>query len=164
MTSIITRGKCLGGLLLYGVSLGASGCTSPPSVTPLLQVAERAILEESQRVSLDVERDKAYTRQTLSSLEDAYNRDLSEAEALTPAWVREATHVYVVAREAVLEHETVLADERDARVENLRSAASATRRAITLLQRQDQLLRGVMGDDLGRLLDQLDSLRKDAAQ
>lgn len=150
-------------LLLIGIAI-AAGCTSPPSVAPLLRVTERALLEESDRLGQSVERDKDYTRQTLRVLEDAYHRDLMQADELTPQWVREAISVYVAARESLLEHEMTLIREHETRAENLRDAALATQRAIALIEQQDNLLRGVMGEDLQRLLDSFDTLRKDPSQ
>lgn len=131
------------------------GCSTPPSVAPLLRVTERALIEESDRLAQDAARDQANTRQVLGSLEDAYRRDLEQVEALTPDWVLEATTVYVAARDAVIRNEESLARERDIRVDNLRAAATATRRAIRLIEQQDGLLRGVTGDELNQLLDSL---------
>ncbi|MEZ6193552.1 MAG: hypothetical protein R3C45_19965 [Phycisphaerales bacterium] len=128
------------------------GCSSPPSVTPLLRVTERALVEESGRLKEDAERDRLYTRQILGSLDDAYRRDLEQAEVLTSGWVREATTVYVAARDAVIQHEQTLAEERGNRADNLLAAATATRRAILLIEQQDGLLRGVAGEELSQLL------------
>jgi len=161
MTSINTPVKHVSTLLVLIAATITLGCTSPPSVTPLLRVTERALLEESGRLSRNVERDKAYSRQTLGVLEDAYYRDLMKTEVLTPQWVREATTVYVAARESVIEHEVSLAREYEVRADNLRNAAAATRRAIALIEQQDSLLRGVMGDDLQQLLDGFHDQRKD---
>lgn len=161
MTSTNAPAKHIGALLVLLITTATISCTSPPSVTPLLRVTERALLEESDRLSRNVERDMAYTRQSLGVLEDAYLRDLMQIDVLTPQWVHEATAVYVRARESVLEHEASLVREHEARAENLRDAAAATRRAIALTEQQDNLLRGVMGEDLRRLLDGFDDLRKD---
>ena len=141
-------------LFLWGVLLvgGLVGCSTPPSVAPLLRVTERVLVEESGRLAEDAERDGAYTRQVLGSLEDAYRRDLEQAGELTPGWVLEATMVYVAAREAVVRHEQSLARERGNRADNLRAAAAATRRAILLIEQQDGLLRGVAGEELSQLL------------
>jgi hypothetical protein len=131
------------------------GCSTPPSVAPLLRVTERALVAESGRLQEDAERDKTYTRQVLGSLDDAYRRDLEQAETLTPGWVLEATTVYVAARDAVIRHEQSLTRERDNRADNLRAAATATRRAILLIEQQDGLLRGLAGEELSQLLDGL---------
>jgi hypothetical protein len=130
----------------------SSGCTSPPSVAPLLRVSERALLREADQQAIDAERDAEQLRQTRRSLEQAYNRDLTQTPELTAQWVREATQVYVSAREALVRHENALSLERQTRVENLKAAASATRRAIGLLEQQDKLLAGAMGEDLRRIL------------
>lgn len=70
---------------------------------------------------------------------------------MTPAWVLEATTVYVAARDALIRHEQSLAQERGNRADNLRAAAAATHRAILLTEQQDGLLRGVAGEELSRL-------------
>ncbi len=128
-----------------------TGCATPPSVAPLLRVTERALAEESGRLARDVQRDRAYTRQVLGSLEDAYRRDLEQVDGLTPQWVLEATAVYITAREAAVRNEQALALERDNRADNLRAAAAATRRAILLIEQHDGLLRGVAGEELSQL-------------
>jgi hypothetical protein len=158
MTSI-NAGKRIGlGIVLLAVT-ALAGCATPRSVAPLLRVTERALIEASQRLAEDAERDREYARQTLGSLENAYRQDLEGTRELTPAWVLEATAVYVAAREAVLEHQQALATERDIRADNLRAAASATRRAIVLTEQQDGVLRGVVGDELAELLNRLDRTR-----
>lgn len=136
---------------LTGAVLLMVGCSAPPSVVPLLRVTERALAEESGRLAQDAQRDRVYTRQVLRSLEDAYRRDLEQVGELTPAWVLEATTVYVAARDALIRHEQSLAQERGNRADNLRAAAAATHRAILLTEQQDGLLRGVAGEELSRL-------------
>ncbi len=128
------------------------GCATPPSVAPLLRVTQRALLDESGRLKVDAERDTLYTRQTLRTLEDAYNQDLDQAEGLTPDWVREATSVYVTARETTISHQHALAQEYRVRADNLVAAASATQRALVLIEQQDKLLDGAVNRDLRRLL------------
>lgn len=152
MKSTVTppRYGCLLTLILLASLTG--GCASPPSVVPLLRVTEHALINEAARLNNDAARDSAHIRQTLRSLQDAYDQDLSQTNELTAGWVREATGVYVAAREAVVRHELVLAQERQAREDNLRSAAAATRRAINLIEQQDKLLNSVAGEDLRRLL------------
>lgn len=126
----------IGGLL--ATALG--GCASPPSVTPLLRLAEEAVRKEALRVEADAGRDADRLEGTRRSLRDAYDADLAERGELDAAWVREATDVYVAAREALVRHELALRDERRVRAENLRLAADATERAAELLERQDDLI------------------------
>jgi len=140
-------------LLLIAIgTLLCVGCASPPSVTPLLRVSERALLQEAAQQTIDAQRDAEHLRQTRRSLEQAYNQDLAQTQELTVAWVQDATQAYVSAREALLRHEQVLSHERRAREENLQAAASAIRRAIGLIEQQDKLLTGAMGEDLRRIL------------
>lgn len=134
------------------MALFLSGCSTPPSVAPLIRVTERVLLEESQRLARDAERDRVYTDQLLRSLEEAYGRDLEEAPGLTPAWVREATTVYVAAREAIVEHRDHLAQQRNDRIDNLNAAASAARRAVALVEQQDRLLGAAADPGLQRLI------------
>jgi hypothetical protein len=152
MRSTDTPLNFLAPLVALAVSLIVGGCTSPPSVTPLLRVTERALISESARLNDDAERDSQYARQTLRSLKDAYDRDLEQADGLTADWVRDATSVYVAAREALLRNEIARAHERRQRSDNLQAAASATRRAIGLIEQQDKLLNAVAGEDIRRLL------------
>jgi len=128
------------------------GCASPPSVVPLLRVSEKALMREAAQQAIDADRDAEHIRQIRLSLEQAYNLDLDQTQDLTSKWVRDATQAYVLARESLLRHEQVLSQQRRARVENLQAAASSTRRAIGLIEQQDKLLAGAVGDDLRRLL------------
>jgi len=128
------------------------GCSTPPSVAPLLRVTERALLQESQRIRDDIRRDTEQTRGTLQALEDGFNQDLEQVQALTPQWVREATAVYVAARETIVRYQNRVAQDRHRRADNLQAAASATRRAINMLEQQDRLLDGVIDVDLRRLI------------
>lgn len=161
MTSTRTSTKYYGVALVLIGSFFSLGCTSPPSVTPLLRVTEQALLEEADKLSHYIKRNHAHTRQSLGILKDAYHRDLMQTDTLTPQWIREATAVYVTARESILINEASLVREHEARADNLHDAALATRRAIAMIEKQDDLLRGVMGDDLQRLLDELHDHRKD---
>lgn len=165
MTSINTglKRSLTSAFVLIAV-LSCSGCTSPSSAAPLLRVTERALSEESQRLSQDAERDRDYVRQSLDMLEDAYVRDLERAEDLNAKWVREATLVYVAAREALIRHEQALARERDDRAENLRTAGAAVRRALSLIEQQDHILRGVVGDELHNLLSLPDFTSQEPSQ
>ncbi|GAB4109673.1 MAG: hypothetical protein Kow00105_18430 [Phycisphaeraceae bacterium] len=139
-----------------------TGCEAPRSVVPLLEITERALLEEAERLHEDAARDRMYSRQALSQLEEGYRQDLEQTQALTTEWVLEATRVYTTAREAVLKHQASLEAERRARAENLQVAASATRRALLLLQEQCGLLHGVVGEELDALIRGIDPIYKDA--
>lgn len=129
------------------------GCSAPPSVAPLLRVAGKAINEESQRLAGDADRDRANVRQSLGMLEDAFERDLEQTPELSAEWVRDATVVYVAAREALIRHEQALKQERDIRAANLRSAGAAINRAVSMIEQQDRLLGDVTGSELRSLLE-----------
>ncbi len=154
MTSTITGLKQFCVLIpIVTLSMLGSGCAAPPSVAPLLRVAGRSLGEESQRLISDAERDRAHMQQSLGLLEDAFVRDLEQAPQLNPQWVRDATVVYVAAREALIRHEQTLAQERGNRAANLRSAGAAINRAVSMIEQQDRLLRGVTGSELRSLLE-----------
>ena len=122
------------------------------ALAPLLRVAERALIEESERLEADARRDAEQMRGDLATLEDGFNRDLEQAEALTPQWVREATSVYVSARETVVRYQNAQIRDLNNRADNLKLAASATGRAISLVERQDRLFDGVLNEELQRLI------------
>ena len=128
-----------------------AGCTSPPSVAPLLRSAELALTEEARLLADDAARDAQQLAQTQATLAEAYAADLRECPQLTAPWVREATDVYVAAREELIRHDAALTQQRQTRADNLRLAAQAQQRAIELLEKQDQLITGVTGTDLWRL-------------
>jgi len=125
-------------LLLMSISL--TGCASPPSVMPLLRITQDTLRAEAGRLNEETARDRQTIEQTRRSLEDAFVADLREQRALDPAWVNEATTVYVAVREALLAHEMTLRQERLQRADNLLAAEQATQRAIDLLEQRDQLL------------------------
>lgn len=131
----------------------ANGCTSPPSVAPLLRVAERAMRDEAARLDDDdAKRDTAQMDQSRQALAAAFDADLGEQAAkLDAQWVRDAVAGYVAAREALLRHEAKLHDERASRSDNLRAAAEAQDKAIQLLENQDALITQTTGLDIWRL-------------
>lgn len=135
---------------LFIVAL-ASGCSSPPSVIPALRVVERTLAQEAVRLEQDdTSRDALYVEQARRGLEDAYLADLQQTHDLTPAWVEQATVVYVAAREELLRHEFDLKEQRQTRADNLRLAAETQARTIILIQQQDRLLQSA-GLDLWEL-------------
>ena len=141
---------------LNGAVLGVTGCllvgcASPPSVAPLLRVVDAELRREAQRLELDARRDAEAVDQARRSLADAYDGDLARREALTAEWVRDATDVYVAAREALVRHEMNLRAEREQRARNLHAAGEAQRRAIQLIEQHDGLIVGTLGFDLWQL-------------
>lgn len=130
----------------------SSGCTSPPSVTPLLHVAEQAMRDEAQRLAEDAERDTQQVEQVRASLTAGFEADLHEREVMDVAWVADAAEVYAAAREALARHEMRLHQQREQRATNLHLAADATARARRLLDRQDALILDTVGTDLWRWL------------
>lgn len=117
----------------------AAGCQSPPSVAPLLAAADGVIADEQRLLSDDTKRAAAWVDQQRDALRRGFATDLSEREAIDPAWVLDGVTAYVAAREALLRHEFSLREQSDTRRENLRLASESIRRALGLLQRQDAL-------------------------
>ena len=141
--------------LMASAIVGIGGCGSPPSAVPLMQVAERTMQREAQRVRQGIERDKQQLDERQQALAAAYRRDLENRDKLTVEWVLDATQGYVAAREALVKQQLERARTREQRARNLEAAAAAQQRARALLQRQDKLLTEVAGGkawDLERLL------------
>jgi len=126
------------------VTLAGTGCSTPPSVEPLLSVSQRVMLAEAQRVEADTQRDEQRVRQSLSALEAAFAADLEQRDGLDPAWLMSAVSGYTAARESLVEHRIQLQRERQTRARNLRQAAALTDRAVGMLQRRDALVDRVL--------------------
>lgn len=139
------------GCALVVAALGTSACTAPPSAAPLLRVADEAMRREAQQLQDDIERDAQHVEQSRRALDAAFAADLGERATLDAQWVRDAAAIYATAREELVRHETALRAERAARAANLLLASEAQRRAIELIERQDQLITDATGLDLWRL-------------
>jgi hypothetical protein len=122
------------------VATFVGGCASPPSVVPLLEQTQRVLREERRLLAADAERSEAWFDQQRSALAAAFEADLAARDALNAEWVRTGVTAYVAAREALVEQETQLARQRQVRMQNLDLASLAQRRAIALIQQQDDLL------------------------
>jgi len=123
--------------LLAAALCSATGCTTPPSVEPLLALADRALRQEAAHLADDMERDRARLEQTRRALADAFDRDLEQADPLTGDWVREALRVYVIAREQLVRHEADLERNMATRADNLRAGSEALHRALGVLRYRD---------------------------
>ncbi|MEX0745363.1 MAG: hypothetical protein WD118_07145 [Phycisphaeraceae bacterium] len=134
------------------VAMFFTGCTSPPSVMPLLQATERTLAREAEHLGGDGEREAQWLDQTRRALAQAFEADLAQTDELTAAWVLDATRVYVLAREELARHEAQLAAQRRQRTANLSAATEAVRLAGDMLQQQDQLWLDVVDIDLWSLL------------
>ncbi len=139
------RLDCL--MIAGGLALAAfTGCTSPPSVAPLLRISEQAMRAEAENLTADAARDRAGLDAARASIADGFDADLREQAAPTTEWIRQAAEVYAAAREELMRQELTLAQQRQTRAD-----AQAQHRAIELLERQDQLLTEITGADLWRL-------------
>lgn len=135
-----------GATLCLGFILPGAGCGSPPSVVPVLEVVQRALLDEAQRVAeADAAHDRLYLQQARRQIWDGFRADLNTTDTLTPGWIEDATVGFVQAREALLRQEFDLARQREFRQDNLRDAAAAQARAIAILQQQDRLFHDAVG-------------------
>ena len=120
--------------------LALSGCASPPSVVPLLRVAQSAMESEKSLLAADLARQRAWLDAQRASLDAAFDADLRQRQELDPAWVREGTRVYAAAREQLARHRFRLEQETHLRSDNLDDASLALDHAAGLIEQQDQLL------------------------
>lgn len=116
------------------------GCATPPSVGPLLDVADRALRDESAMLEHDIAQQRDHLAETRQHLAAAFDRDLAETNELDRQWVREAVMVYIEAREALVRHEATLAEHYRLRADNLAVGRQAIERAKGVLIIRDQLL------------------------
>ena len=133
------------------MAMAMSACTAPPSVAPLLRVAEKAMTDEAARIEGDTSRDAAQAEQVRASLSAGFDADLAANKKPTAEWIKDAAEGYAAARESLARHEAAMRVERDARADNLRAAAEAQRRAISLIEQQDALITGTIGLDVWRM-------------
>lgn len=127
------------------------GCGSPPSVVPLLRIANKTMQIEAAHLKEDAQRQSKQIEQARQALQRAFETDLETTEDLSAAWIREATDVYVAAREALVRHEIDIQLQQQQRGGNLQAASQALQQAVELLEQQDQLLRQTIGLDVWRL-------------
>lgn len=137
---------------MWAVVLAVGGCATPPSVAPLLHVAQRAVREEATWQEADLVRDLEQVEADRRMLATAFEKDLQARETLDTAWVRDAVVVYTAAREELMRHEAALREARLRRADNLRTADEAVGRALWLLERQDALLEQSVGGNVWRWL------------
>src|ERR1041385_1626110 len=74
--------------------LALQACASPPSLLPLLRVADKAIAQESQLLDADAARSTAWLDEQRATLAAAFEADLREQTTLDPEWVLTATQAY----------------------------------------------------------------------
>lgn len=153
------RGISWVAVLLAGMSIG--GCASPPSVVLLLRSVERVLDEEQRLVREDAARQVQQIQQTLMALQQAFEQDLRAQSTLTPEWVLEATAVYVAACQELVRHQMELDRQYQQRQENLQLARQAQERAVSLLEKQDELIERVLGVEGWRLLGRVDRQREE---
>jgi len=127
-----------------------SACASPPSVVPLLRVADGAIDDERRLIESDAARQVQWVEQQRRSLADAYAADLHQRRVIDAQWVLTGTEAYAAARETLLRHGWELERQAELRRENLQAASRAIRRAAELIEKQDQLFADV--PDLRRIV------------
>lgn len=137
-----------GQLTLAWLSLTA-GCTSPPSVSPLLAIADRALEQEIALVQTDTQRQAQAHQQNRQMLASAYSADLQiKAASLNIDWVQQATDVYVAACEELTRRQLLYEKAQADRLDNLRLARQVQQRAIQVIQAQDQTITSLLGLDL----------------
>jgi hypothetical protein len=130
-----------GVVLVIGLLVGVpAGCSSPPSVVPLLRGVQRGLIRERQHLAQDSQRSDAIAQAQLDSLEQAFVADMDGRQQLDRAWVTEHTQAYVLARDAVLRQRMNHQAAYRQRRENLDLAIAVQDRAISLIEQQDALL------------------------
>jgi hypothetical protein len=132
--------KTIAPLSLMLMLATAFGCTSPPSVVPLMSVVADVMESEARHVAEDGKQFATVLGRQRQALADAFDADLDGQATIDRDWLRDHVAVYVVAREALVRHELALARRVADRIENLTLARRAQLRAIGLIQRQDALL------------------------
>lgn len=142
------------------IALLLSRCSSPPSVAPLVRVSVTAIEQERAQLAVDATRQTQWYDQQRQSLEAGFAADLGTRPTLDAEWVKQGVQAYVAAREMLVRHELSAARALETRQENLAHAADALRRAVALIEQQDQLFEDV--PDLRRWLN--DSMQQEDAQ
>jgi hypothetical protein len=116
------------------------GCSTPPSVPLLVNVAGKVIQQEQQHLADDSQRLSGWYDQQRAALTAGFNDDLAARGELDAEWVARGANVYVTAREMLLRHELESQQRIETRRENLRLAGEALGRATIVMQQQDQLL------------------------
>ena len=119
------------------------GCASPPSVAPLLRSADLAITQEQQLLNDDSARRSQWFAQQRDALAGGFEADLNSQPQLDSAWVLEGVHAYTAACELLLRHELDLQQQTKTRGKNLQQASAAIRRAVGLIEQQDQLFQRI---------------------
>lgn len=137
--------------LLILITALAPGCTSPPSAAPLLRLVAQALDDEAAQLAADALIRQRHAQETRATLAAAYEADLTHQPALNPQWVLDATRAYVAAHEAVVRQELADLARCQQRIDNLRDAGEAQRRAIALIEKQDQLITQTTGLDAWRM-------------
>jgi hypothetical protein len=128
-----------------------AGCGAPPSVVPLLSVSANAIEREARLVEEDAIGDEQAADAARQRLTHALQADLAHRPDADQAWILSAAKGYAAAREALAQSLAQQCRTREQRAQNLRDAAAAQRRAISLIQQQDEILHRGTGVDLWQL-------------
>jgi hypothetical protein len=128
-----------------------AGCGAPPSVVPLLSVSASAIEREARLVEEDALGDEQATDAARQRLTLALQADFAQRPDADQAWLLSAAKGYAAAREALAQSLAQQRRTRERRAQNLRDAAAAQRRAISLIQQQDEILHRGTGIDLWQL-------------
>lgn len=121
------------------VAVMLMGCASPPSVAPLMRVVDDALNRERALLATDAQQhDRWYTQQR-ETLRRGFEADLRNQQAPDHKWMADHVAVYVAAREALLQAALGQRAASEQRIDNLRMASTAQRRALALIEQQDEL-------------------------
>jgi hypothetical protein len=115
-----------------------------------MRVANQAMQREIKHIEQARHRTEDVLKQRQAALKAGYDADLADRDQLTRTWVKQATAGYVAAREALLRQAMQQKRRQTQRIDNLEAAGHAQRRAINLIEKQDQLVQRALGGDLWR--------------
>ena len=124
-----------------------TGCTSAPSVLPMLDRVGVVLTEERAMLAEDGKLVAGRYEQTRDMLRDAYEKDLAvkEGKQISADWVIDATRVYVAAREILLKQMADEMNSLETRMRNLDLAKEAQSKAVQMMRQQDELMLNMSG-------------------
>ncbi len=125
---------------LFALTTLLPACTTPPSVSPLLDVVDKALTQEADCLQADQAREDARLAQARAALDAGLADDLTEHPAPQTPWLLDEAHAYARAREELMHQEMTTRNELTRRADNLATARQAQARARAILDQQDRLL------------------------
>jgi len=116
------------------------GCTTPPSVAPLLRVVNQALQQEASYLQAEETREMQRLAQARAAIEAGFVADLNQQAQPDKPWILDAARAYTAACEELVRQDATLHKELAQRADNLQAATTAQQRALNILEQQDALL------------------------